>query len=280
MELGNVLIEGRIMDYKSAVEKLIPYVLNKYDSYQKEAQLAVTNFSQKFPKEQITCAKGCGACCHFPMVPITLGEAFVLLNRLLAEGYDLQTLAAKLFEYSSKYFDFAKDLGTLPFKDQDQKKFLNLKIPCPFFVKEEGNQFSGHCGIFTMRPLICEFFNSLDSPAKCQLKQPHRSLEITNEIGSNIQDEIREYEKKLFGRSTIGHLPILLAALCTKDGLESFLTEKHLTSEEIKDEYADAVNDFSLYIELLASLGYQISEKDILALEEAQSEIIKNCLPT
>lgn len=131
-----------------------------------------------------------------------------------------------------------------------------------------------------MRPLICEFFNSLDSPKKCQTKLEHRSLETTNEIGSYTQDEIREYERKIFGRSTLGHLPILLAALCTQEGLAAFLAEKHLTTVELQEEYADAVNDFSLLTDMLASLGYNVTEKDIIALEEAQSEMIKNCLPT
>lgn len=268
------------MDYKTAIEKLIPLILNKYEKFQVEAAQSVTSFTKKFPTEKIACTKGCGACCHFPLIPVTMGEAFTLLNRLLAEGYDLQVLAQKLFDYSNEYFAFAKDNGALPFKDADQKKFLKLHKPCPFFVKEDGNQFSGHCGIFEMRPLICEFFNSLDSPQKCQLKLPHRSLETTNEIGSNLQDEIREHERKFLGRSTLGHLPILLAALCTQEGLTAFLTEKYLTEEDLKEEYAEAINDFSLYIDSLASLGYQITEKDIIALEEAQSEIIKNCFPT
>ncbi len=268
------------MDYKTAVEKLIPFILSKYENFQKEVDASVTEFTQKFPKEKISCMKGCGACCHFPLVPVTMGEAFTLLNRLLAEGFDLQSLAQKLFDYSHDYFKFAQENETLPFKDADQKKFLKLKKPCPFFVKEEGNQFAGHCGIFAMRPLICEFFNSLDSPKKCQTKLEHRSLETTNEIGSYTQDEIREYERKIFGRSTLGHLPILLAALCTQEGLAAFLAEKHLTTVELQEEYADAVNDFSLLTDMLASLGYNVTEKDIIALEEAQSEMIKNCLPT
>jgi Fe-S-cluster containining protein len=268
------------MDYSKAISHLIPFILEKYENFELDAENATNHFLEQNPSEKIACTKGCGACCYFPLVPITAGEAFVLLNRLLAEGIDLNQLAEKLFLYAEKYFENAYENNALPFKDSDQKKFLTKKLPCPFFVKEEKNEFSGHCGIFGLRPLICGFYNSIDSPKLCTQKLSHRSIEQTVGLGSLTQDSIRDFERKTFGRSTLGHLPLLLAALCTKEGLEAFLNEVPLSDEELKEEFAEGVHDFSLYTEMLKSIGYEIGENDLLALEEAQSEMIKNCLPT
>ncbi len=268
------------MDYSTAIGHLIPFILEKYEKFELESENATKDFLEQNPSEKIACIKGCGACCYFPLVPITAGEAFVLLNRLLAEGIDLNQLAEKLFLYSEKYFENANENGALPFIDSDQKKFLTKKLPCPFFVKEEKNEFSGHCGIFGLRPLVCGFYNSIDSPKLCAQKLSHRSIEQAVGLGSFTQDSIRDFERKTFGRSTLGHLPLLLAALCTKEGLEAFLNEVPLTEEELKEDFAEGVHDFSLYAEMLKSIGYHIGENDLLALEQAQSEMIKNCLPT
>lgn len=268
------------MDYATAIGHLIPFIIEKYELHEKDSSKITNEFLKEFPDEKISCLKGCGACCHFPLVPVTAGEAFVLLNRLLAEGHDLNQLADKLFNYVKNYFEFAKENGRLPFLDSGQKKFLKKNLACPFFVKEKGSHFSGHCGIFSMRPLICEFYNNIDSPKLCEQKSAHRSIEHTVGIGSLAQDSIREFERKIFGRSTLGHLPLLLAALCTKEGLESFLNTTHLTEDELKEEYAEGIHDFSLYAEMLSSIGYHLGESDLLALEQAQSEMIKNCLPT
>ncbi len=268
------------MDYSTAIQHLIPFVLKQYESHENAITKTTNEFLKDHPNERISCVKGCGACCHFPLVPVTAGEAFVLLNRLLAEGFELKVLAEKLFNYVEKYFQFSKENGRLPFLDADQKKFLAKLLPCPFYVKENDSVFSGHCGIYGMRPFICEFYNSIDSPKLCEQKLSHRSLEQVIAHGSLAQDTLREFERKIFGRSTIGHLPLLLAALCTKEGLEYFLNEKHLSELELQEEYAQGIHDFSLYTEMLKSIGYFIGENDLLALEQAQSEMTKDCLPT
>ena len=268
------------MEYSAAIQHFIPFIMEKYVSHEKEATKTTNEFLKQFPSEKLSCVKGCGACCYFPLIPVTAGEAFVLLNRLLAEGHNLQELAEKLFQYAENYFNFSKSNERLPFLNSDQKKFLTQKLPCPFFVKESESHFAGHCGIFAMRPLICEFYNNIDSPKLCEQKLSHRSIEFVVKKGSLLQDEIRDFERKIFGRSTLGHLPLLLAALCTTEGLEYFLTEKHLTEIELKEEYAQGINDFSLYAEMLNSIGYLIGEKDLLALEKAQLEMAKDCIPT
>lgn len=268
------------MDYSNAIQYLIPFILEQYNLHDKEALKITSDFLKEHPNEKVSCVKGCGACCHFPLVPVTAGEAFVLLNRLLAEGFELKELAEKLFLYVEKYIEFSTDNGRLPFLDSDQKKFLSKSLPCPFFVKKENSFFAGYCGIFGMRPFICEFYNSIDSPKLCEQKSSHRSIEGIVKKGSIAQDTLREFERKIFGRSTIGHLPLLLAALCTQEGLEYFLNEKHLTEIELQEEFAQGIHDFSLYAEMLSSIGYTIGENDILALEQAQFEMANDCVPT
>jgi Fe-S-cluster containining protein len=268
------------MDYSTAIQHLIPFVMEQYDSHEKEATKTTNKFLNDYPNEKVSCVKGCGACCHFPLVPVTAGEAFVLLNRLLAEGFELKELAEKLFSYVEKYFEFSRNNGRLPFLDTDQRKFLAQPLACPFYVKENDSVFSGYCGIFSMRPFICEFYNSIDSPKLCEQKLSHRSIEQVIGQGSLAQDSLREFERKIFGRSTIGHLPLLLAALCTKEGLEYFLNEKHLSELELQEDYAQGIHDFSLYAEMLNSIGYSLGENDLLALEQAQSEMAKDCFPT
>ncbi|BBH51688.1 YkgJ family cysteine cluster protein [Fluviispira sanaruensis] len=263
------------MDYKTAITELIPYIDNTYNEYEVSSKNSLKQFLIDFPNENITCQKGCGACCHFPIIPATAGEAFVLLNKLLATGYNLNNLAEMLFKYKDQYFEFTKKNGKLPLIDSDQKAFLQEKLPCPFLLKKDDSIHSGSCGIFDYRPLICDFYNSIDSPKLCELKSEHRSVDSIALNGSIAQDKIRQYERNLFGRSTIGHLPLLLAALCTKEGLGSFLLEKKLSENELKEEYAQELNDFSLYYELLKSIDYTLTEKDFLAIEEAQSDLIE-----
>ncbi|APJ02495.1 YkgJ family cysteine cluster protein [Silvanigrella aquatica] len=264
------------MEYSTAIQHLIPFVMTKYETHEHAASQKTAEFLASQTSEKLGCTKGCGACCHFPLVPVTAGEAFVLLNRVLAEGTPLEELAKKLFHYVEKYFNFVQSKGRLPFLDRDQKKFLAQLLPCPFFVKENTSQFAGHCGIYGMRPLICEFYNSIDSPKLCEQKLGHRSIEAVIMNGSHIQDNLRDFERKLLGRSTLGHLPLLLAALCTQEGLQCFLEEKHLTDEELKEEFAQEIHDFSLYAEMLNSIGYSLSENDMKALEEAQSEMMRD----
>ncbi|KAB8030836.1 YkgJ family cysteine cluster protein [Fluviispira multicolorata] len=263
------------MDYKTAITQLIPFIDNIYTEYDEASKISLKEFQIDFSNEKITCQKGCGACCHFPIIPVTAGEAFVLLNKLLATGYDLNSLAEMLFKYKDEYFKFTKKNGKLPITNSDQKLFLKENIPCPFLLKKDSSIHSGSCGIFDFRPLICDFYNSIDSPKLCELKLEHRSIESIASNGSVAQDKIREFERNLFGRSSIGHLPLLLASFCTQNGLNSFLTIKKLTADELSEEYAQELNDFSLYHELLSSIDYILTEKDILAIEEAQSDLMK-----
>jgi hypothetical protein len=275
------------MNFSEALESLIPYMDDVYDRWAAEAKQLRGSLAATNPEARITCTKGCGACCHFPLVPVTAGEAFVLLARLLASGRDLEELSALFREYASAYFAACRDWGGLPFTDDRQTRFLARKLPCPLFVKTPPPPeatpamagLGGHCGAFEARPMICDYFHSTESPALCVAKKPHGSFTQVVQRGEAAVEEIRNVERALFGRSAIGHLPLFLAALCTRQGMELFLEEYELTPEQVAEDEAEETRgeghgqhaaDFEFYIALMECAGYLVTAEDLHNLIAAQ----------
>lgn len=256
------------MKTSEALELLFPFVDSLYESYHIRAAQKRAEFAES--ETSITCAKGCGACCHFPIIPATAGEAFVLLHQLIARGENFAELAQKFLTYAQSYFEFVRASGTLPFTQKSQSEFFQMKLPCPLFVKTQSSAWSGHCGVFEFRPLICDYFHSTQSPALCEKKLPHGTFQSLIDLGEEAVESIRMYERTHFGRSALGHLPLLLAALCTEEGLSQFLSVK--SPLEDFDPEVQAERDFEFYIELLASIGYDVTARDLHALIEAQEE--------
>lgn len=254
-----------------AIENFLPLVDGAYDDWERDEK---TLLEQNEGGPAITCAKGCGACCHFPLIPVTGGEAFVLLQRLLASGTDFLTLRSSLFDYVLKYYEHAVAQKSLPFTDAQQFEFLALKLPCPLFKKEPElhHGLGGSCSVFKARPLICNYYHSLDSPTLCHQKQPHRSLGLVVGRGIEAVDELRRKERKFMGRSALGHLPLLMASLCTEEGLKEFL-KKYQEAETVEDQ---ELCDFEFLRKLLSATGYEISENDLSSLQEAQKEFSLN----
>lgn len=219
----------------------------------------------------VTCAKGCGACCHFPIIPSTAGEAFIVLAKLLAEDKPLEELQNHFLAYARRYLEHARRSGSLPLTDEQQRLFLNEKLPCPLLVPTPAHgPLGGHCGVFSFRPLICDYFHSLESPELCLRKQPHGSFTNIMERGEEAIEEIRAAERQLFGRSALGHFPLLMAALLTDAGMKTFLEVRKADPD---DENSQDVMDFGLYLELLQCLGYQWQEGEWTSLAKAQSEV-------
>jgi Fe-S-cluster containining protein len=260
------------MNFVKALECLLPVVDSVYERWVADRDALSARHAAHPEAPRITCTKGCGACCHFPVIPATAGEAFIVLARLLAEGQSLEELRAKCIPYASRYLEHARRRGSLPLTDEQQHIFLNEKLPCPLFVSTPATgPLGGHCGIFNARPLICDFYHSLETPELCLLKKPHASFADVVERGHQALDDIRSEERKIFGRSTLGHLPLLLAALLTEDGMNAFLKVVEPSEGE---ENSQDIEDFSLYMELIACLGYQWGEGEWDALAKAQSEMI------
>jgi Fe-S-cluster containining protein len=225
-----------------------------------------------------TCAKGCGACCHFPLISATAGEAFVVYHLLSHMTADTKALNNHLRAYAQQYFRHARVKGGLPFTNEQQfKAFSELNLPCPLFQSTGGNR-EGHCAAFTVRPLICSYFHSLDNPALCAKKEPHRTYAPAISIGENAVEEMQTFERIILGRSTLGHLPLLLAAMSYAEGQKAFLKTDFHNEETatLPPEEAQWSYDFDLYIELLGVAGYSITENDIHSLLRAQEEMKRN----
>ena len=132
---------------------------------------------------------------------------------------------------------------------------------------------AGHCSVFGARPLICDYYNSTDSPALCHSKKPHLTYENLIARGEGAVEEVRGLERQLFGRSALGHLPLLLSSLCTEAGMQAFLNDDFLLEGPAENFEDQAARDFELYMEMLACAGYQMQAPDIHSLIEAQEEL-------
>ncbi len=260
------------MNFVKALEYLLPAVDAVHARWTTDRDVLFAKHNAHAESPRVTCTKGCGACCHFPLIPATAGEAFVLLARLLAEGQSLEELHGKFSPYARRYLEAARQSGSLPLTDDQQRRFLKEKLPCPLFVSTpEDGPMAGHCGVFEIRPLICDFFHNLESPELCLLKKPHGSFTDVMERGHDALDEIRIAERRIFGRSALGHLPLLLAALMTDAGMKTFLTT---ANPDLGEENSQDIADFGLYLELISCLGYQWSDGEWTSLAKAQSEVI------
>lgn len=260
------------MNFVEALEHLLPVIDNVHERWSRDRDRMMSKHQENPEIPRVTCTKGCGACCYFPIIPATAGEAFVLLARLLAEGRTMEDLHNQLMPYARRYISRAQRENSLPLNDAQQRAFLQERLPCPLFVSTpEKGALAGHCGVFGVRPQICDFYHSLEDPGLCLLKKPHASFTDISERGHDSIEEIRQAERAIFGRSALGHLPLLLAALLTEDGLATFLTPVEAVNDE---ENAQDIRDFGLYIRLLESLGYAWSEGDWESLAKAQEEVI------
>jgi Fe-S-cluster containining protein len=269
------------MDFSEAANQLVPEFDRIYDQWSKDSTALLADFQIFNPTQGIQCSKGCGACCHFPLISATAGEAFVVLVKLFGTGQSFAAISQNVMAYADNYLAKATALGGLPFTDDMQRKFMNSNSPCPFFVKEtdiNSASLTGHCGIFNIRPSICESYHSTDIPSLCALKQPHGMISSLIEKTDDSTFELRHAERSLFGRSTVGHFPLLLASLCTQQGLDSFLKEIELEpelDEAGNHDWASAqhMTDFDLYVELMASIGYKVTSQDIHNLIAAQGDL-------
>lgn len=228
----------------------------------------------------VSCQKGCGACCHFPLITAASVEAFVLYHELREACPCSDSFHDSLRNYTNAYFALAREYGSLPFTNEQQRLFFAHNLPCPFFLTDNSlSSFGGHCAIHPSRPVICDSFHSLDTPQLCARKQPHRTAEILIGAGEEALRQIRDIEYEILGRSTLGHLPIFLAAFATPEGQTLYRrgvchdgSNSGQEEEYHSDDYL-AAQDFQLFAELLAAAGYVIGEADIASLLLAQQEV-------
>ncbi|NBW80159.1 hypothetical protein EBR21_00240, partial [bacterium] len=141
------------MNFAEALECLLPVVDGVHERWARERDQMISKHEQRPEGPRITCTKGCGACCYFPIIPASAGEAFVLLARLLADGHSVEELHAKFMTYARRYLERSLRDGSLPMTDSQQRMFMQEKLPCPLFVSTpETGHLGGHCGVFPIRP--------------------------------------------------------------------------------------------------------------------------------
>jgi hypothetical protein len=223
--------------------------------------------TQPEPKDQ-TCHKGCGACCHNAVISCSSLEAFCVVVAWVGQGKDLAQLATQCQSYVTGYRMVQAELGHMPFTLASRQRFMKRRLACPLFVRESG-AFGGHCGFFEDRPLICSFYHSLDDPLRCAAVAPHNADSARMTFGESKAHELRELERRTCGKSALGHLPLLMAALLTQDGLNAFLRCDGPVSE---DPEAQGERDFAFLLELYQAAGLEVTATDLQELLEAQAE--------
>lgn len=242
--------------------------------WEADASALTGALSSLSPDAQITCEKGCGACCFFPLVPASAGEAFLAINRQLAAGVPMPELKARCDAYATRYLDAARAAGGFPFTEAQRAALFALRLPCPLLARAAETDLGGACAAYPDRPFICDYYHSLDNPFRCALKAPHRSFQPLHERGELALDEQREAERALFGRSALGHLPLLMAALLEPRGIALFLMRVEVEpGVNASRAEAEALLDFQFYAELLGVLGYEVTDADIASIARAQDEL-------
>lgn len=260
------------MNFVDALKLILPVVEDVYSRWTVDRDRLMDQNLAHPEAPRVSCTMGCGACCYFPIIPATAGEAFVLTTKLLTDGHPLEELATRFSRYARQYLDFARAQGSLPLSDTQQSAFMREKLPCPLFRPTESlGPLRGHCGEYDKRPLICDFFHSVEDPQLCWKKSPHGSYANVMERGHDALEEIRSEERRIWGRSALGHLPLLMASLLTQTGMARFLEP---VSAEMRSENSKDYLDFSLYLELIECLGYQWGESEWESLAKAQAEVL------
>ena len=148
--------------------------LKKHGDKKKRAKLAHKEvdyhlknlFRDPAVKEQISCKKGCHACCH-GQVSITSDEAILLGSRVL-DGLDIDL--ELLYEQS-----LVKNSPANWFKlDFNRRRCLFL------------DDF-GHCRIYEDRPIVCRTNFAISDPKHCSTEQTHENtVRILNTLNSDM----------------------------------------------------------------------------------------------
>lgn len=223
--------------------------------------------------ESLRCSKGCGTCCHYGLIASSSLEAFGVLVAWVGQGRPLEELARKCEHYCDSFKRALTDIGHLPFSISARRAFLKHRIPCPILVEttaspQEGALYGGSCGLYAHRPTICSSFHSTDDPQFCMSLTGHSLDQTLISSGEHAAESLRSVERSVFGKSALGHLPLLLAALTTAEGLDCFLRVDDIASSAEEQ----GIQDFFFYVELLEIIGIKLTEADFADLEVAQLE--------
>ena len=244
------------LTFREAAQSLWPKILAAREA-----------FAAAEPPAAMSCRKGCGACCHSAIISTSSLEAFGLVVAWIGSGQAMDDLAQRCHTYVNSYLKFRARQGYLPFSRAARRAFMSERLACPLFIA--GSQpFEGHCGFFEQRPLICTSYHSLSPPEACVALDPHDVQSGYLRIGEQLTEDLRDVERATFGKSAMGHLPLLLAALLTQEGMDAFLIVRDPSVDEVSQDEADISATVTLY----AAAGISLHDQDIEDLSRAQSE--------
>lgn len=183
---------------------------------------------------QISCAKGCAACCKAQPVPVTPPEALALA-RLVARlpqprraeveaafrAAEERLRAAGLIE---AYLDRSQPLASDAAREI-ARRYFDLRIACPFLLEDA-------CSIYAERPFVCRQYLVTSDPALCE-DPLSRRVDQTPTPARFAVAMVRTAERRL--RSPQHSVPLVLAlAYVAARGAE---LEATFDSRELLTEY-------------------------------------------
>ena len=145
-----------------------------------DAAQALEEQEMRATGRQISCSKGCAACCRM-LVPISAPEAFALKNYLLTLPEERRHVLMSKFADAHARLQRAGLLNRLmevaegdrPLSDGElepiNKEYYALRLPCPFLENE-------CCSIYDHRPSACREL-LVTSPAELCLDLAHNPIQ-------------------------------------------------------------------------------------------------------
>lgn len=231
---GNPLeIQFQIPAKRVKLHKMLPVFQQMANAFVE----ANVNAAQQFGDE-ISCKKGCGACCRQP-VPIAEVEAFKISKFVENLPEPRRSRIKKRFDDAQNYFreiGWIEKLSNCKTDEELQKIALDYfreGVPCPFLEKES-------CSIHRQRPLACREYLVTSPPENCANPSAENVVMINQPV--KISNALRKFgqNKKSGGANFI---PLVFALDWAKNNFDDFPSKtgqewigefiKSLTGKEI-----------------------------------------------
>lgn len=143
----------------------------------------------KAENKEISCQKGCGACCRQP-VPIAESEAYYLAD--LVENLPeprrseiKQKFAAGVKKFTKiGWLDKLKDLSKMSLKEKQDwaMEYFHQGVPCPFLAEES-------CSIHLERPTICREYLVTSPAENCKAPTAENIEKVT--VPLKVSESVR-----------------------------------------------------------------------------------------
>lgn len=206
LQIAHPLPEGRV-----APDALLPFMHAVVD-----AAIDATVAQAASDGQQVSCAKGCAACCKAQPVPVTPPEAMAIARLVAAQPAPRRRALRERFADRERRLAAAGLRETLlretPIADPTAarataKAYHRLGLACPFLDEHDA------CSIHPQRPFSCRLYLVSSPPARCAdpLTQPVAVLHMPLRPASAL---LRATET-VFGRPQLT-VPLTLALAYAK----------------------------------------------------------------